>query len=71
LKGESVSKLCIKEMGNLTEREDKDVLCEGDDGKDERDGVDTVSVDVVVIVIVISACYCCFPLLLVSMMYCL
>jgi hypothetical protein len=72
LEGESVSELCVGEMGNWVGREDEDVLLEGGDGRDGGDTVDTVSVDVVVVVVVVSACCCCyFPLPLVPVVYCL
>jgi hypothetical protein len=70
LEGESVSELCVEEMGNWTRREDKDVLLEKSNEENGGNRADTVLVDVVVVVIVISACcYYCFPLLLVPVMY--
>jgi hypothetical protein len=71
LEGESVSELCVEEMGNWAERKDEDVLLEGGDGENGRDRADTVSVDVVVVIVVVSACCCyCFSFLLVPVVYC-
>jgi hypothetical protein len=44
LEGESVSELCVGGMGNWVGRKDEDVLLEGNNGENRRNGEDGADV---------------------------